>query len=110
MLRIMRSARAAVVASAALMTVGVSAAHADDFYRGKTMSVIVPIGPGGAYDAIGRLVARHLGKYIPGNPTIVPRIMPGAGGVTALNHLYNVAPQDGTSIAIATSAFANEQV
>ena len=64
----------------------------DDFYQGKTISLIIPIGPGGAYDAYGRLVARHLRKHIPGSPTIVPRNMPGGGGVVASNHVYNVAP------------------
>src|SRR5438105_2485374 len=82
----------------------------DDFYRGKTISIIIPIGPGGAYDAYARLVSRHLGKHIPGNPTIIARNMPGAGGVIASNHLYNVAPRDGTTLAIITSSFANEQL
>jgi len=55
----------------------------DDFYRGKTISLIIPIGPGGAYDTYARLVARYLGKELPGNPVIVPRNMPGAGGTIA---------------------------
>src|SRR5262249_12881907 len=67
-----------------------------EFYQGKTISLIIPIGPGGAYDAYGRLVARHLRKHIPGSPAIVPRNMPGGGGVVASNYAYNVAPQDGT--------------
>jgi tripartite-type tricarboxylate transporter receptor subunit TctC len=83
---------------------------ADDFYRGKTVSIIIPIGPGGAYDAYARLVSRHLGKQLPGNPTIIARNMPGGGGVIASNHLYNVAAQDGTTLAIITSSFANEQL
>src|SRR5712671_7692936 len=66
------------------------AADDDDFYRGKTITVIVPIGPGGAYDAYARLVSRHLAKHIPGNPLIIARNMPGGGGVIASNHLYNV--------------------
>src|SRR5215470_13107577 len=82
----------------------------DDFYRGKTITIVIPIGPGGAYDAYARLVSRHLGKRLPGNPTIVARNMPGAGGVIASNYLYNVAPQDGTTLAIITSSFANEQL
>jgi tripartite-type tricarboxylate transporter receptor subunit TctC len=82
----------------------------DDFYRGKTISLIIPIGPGGAYDAYGRLIARYLGRQLPGNPTIVPRNMPGAGGTIASNHLYNVAPQDGTTLSIITSSFAMEQL
>src|SRR5215813_46730 len=81
-----------------------------DFYRGKTITIIIPIGPGGAYDAYARLVSRHLNKQLPGNPTIIARNMPGGGGVIASNYLYNVAPQDGTTMAIITSAFANEQL
>ena len=86
------------------------AADEGEFYRGKTITIIIPIGPGGAYDAYARLVSRHLGKYLPGNPVIVARNMPGGGGVIASNHLYNVAPQDGTTLAIITSSFANEQL
>src|SRR4029077_16378333 len=82
----------------------------DDFYRGKTISLIIPIGPGGAYDAYARLVARYLGKELPGNPVIVPRNMPGAGGTIASNHVYNLAPQDGTTLTIITSSFAMEQL
>src|SRR5215470_14225805 len=86
------------------------AADESDFYRGKTVTIIIPIGPGGAYDAYARLVSRHLGRYLPGNPTIIARNMPGGGGVIASNYLYNVAPQDGTTLAIITSSFANEQL
>ena len=74
-----------------------AAAQDDGFYRGKTITIIIPIGPGGAYDAYARLVSRHLGKHLPGNPTIIARNMPGAGGVIASNYVYNVAPQDGTT-------------
>ena len=87
-----------------------SAAAQDDFYRGKIITIIIPIGPGGAYDAYARLVSRHLGRHLPGNPTIIARNMPGAGGVIASNHVYNSAPQDGTTLSIITSSFANEQV
>jgi len=86
------------------------AADESDFYRGKTITIIIPIGPGGAYDAYARLVSRHLGRHLPGNPTIIARNMPGGGGVIASNHIYNVAPQDGTTLAIITSSFANEQL
>jgi tripartite-type tricarboxylate transporter receptor subunit TctC len=87
-----------------------AAAQDDGFYRGKTISIIIPIGPGGAYDAYARLVSRHLGKYLSGNPTIIARNMPGAGGVIASNYVFNVAPQDGTTLTIITSSFANEQL
>jgi tripartite-type tricarboxylate transporter receptor subunit TctC len=93
-----------------LLSQAATAAPGDSFYSGKTVTIIIPIGPGGAYDAYARLVSRHLGKHLPGNPTIIARNMPGAGGVIASNYLYNVAPQDGTTLAIITSSFANEQV
>ena len=79
--------------------IGATAAHADsvaDFYRGKTMRVVIGYGPGGNYDLYGRLAAEFLGRHIPGNPTIVPVNMPGAGGFKAIDYLYKVAPQDGT--------------
>ena len=92
---------AAVVLLSQLLGLGSKAgAQEDNFYRGKTITIIIPIGPGGAYDAYARLIARHLGKQLPGNPTIIARNMPGAGGVIASNYLYNSAPQDGTTLAI----------
>jgi tripartite-type tricarboxylate transporter receptor subunit TctC len=94
----------------ALAAPAAAADEDDDFYRGKTVSLVIPIGPGGAYDAYARLVARYLPRQLPGNPTIVPRNMPGAGGTIASNYLYNVAPQDGTTLAIITSSFAMEQL
>jgi tripartite-type tricarboxylate transporter receptor subunit TctC len=72
---------------------------ADDFYRGKTINIMVGFGPGGGYDLYARMLARHLGKYIPGNPNVVVQNMEGAGGVRAANHVYNAAPKDGTVIA-----------
>jgi tripartite-type tricarboxylate transporter receptor subunit TctC len=67
-----------------------------DFYRGKTISMIIATAPGGDYDLRARLVSRHMGRHIPGNPTIVPRNMPGGVGLQAANYMANVAPQDGT--------------
>jgi tripartite-type tricarboxylate transporter receptor subunit TctC len=82
-----------------LAAVGVSVAHADavaDFYKGKTMSMVISSGAGGGYDALSRTLARHIGKHIPGNPTMVPRNMPGAGGIVATKHLFSAAARDGT--------------
>jgi len=87
-----------------------AAAQEADFYRGKTMTMIVPIGPGGAYDTYGRLVAKYLPKHLAGEPLIVPRNMPGAGGALATNYMANVAPHDGTVLAIITSSFASDQI
>lgn len=70
------------------------------FYKGKQMTVIVGSSPGGGYDAQGRLMARHLGRHIPGNPAFVVQNMPGAGSLQATNHLYNLAAKDGTVIGL----------
>ena len=69
-----------------------------DFYRGRTVTLIVGYGPGGGYDLFARLLARHLGRYIPGNPTVVVQNMPGAGSLRATNFLYTAAPRDGSVI------------
>jgi len=78
-----------------------SQARADtvaDFYKGRTVTLIVGYGPGGGYDLYARLMARHLGRYIPGHPTVVVQNMPGAGSLRATNFLYTVAPRDGATI------------
>ncbi len=69
-----------------------------DFYRGKSISMIIATAPGGDYDLRARLISRHMGRHIPGNPTIVPRNMPGGVGIQAMNYMANVAPKDGTTI------------
>jgi tripartite-type tricarboxylate transporter receptor subunit TctC len=88
---------ALAVTGAALL--GSAPSIADDFYKGKTINIIVGFGPGGGYDIYARMLARHLGKHILGNPSVVVQNMEGAGGVRAANHVYNVAPKDGTVIA-----------
>ena len=85
----------------ALVGIGVAtmSAHADpvaDFYHGKTLNLIVGTSSGNDYDFRGRLLARHLARHIPGEPTIVPQNMPGAGGIKAANYLAAIAPHDGT--------------
>lgn len=95
------------IAVAMLLLSGAQMASADpvaDFYRGKTLSMIVPYSPGGDYDRRSRLIAQFMGKHIPGNPTIVTRNMPGGGGVVAANWLMNVAPRDGTIIHVLAQA------
>lgn len=71
-----------------------------DFYKGKQVTVVVGYGPGGGYDLYARLVAKHMGKYLPGNPSFVVQNMPGAGSLRATNWLYAVAPKDGTTFGI----------
>ena len=75
------------------------AAQAQDvasFYKGRTVSVVIASAPGGGFDTYGRLVARHLGAHIPGNPTVIPQNMPGAAGATAAYYVTSVAPKDGS--------------
>jgi tripartite-type tricarboxylate transporter receptor subunit TctC len=71
-----------------------------DFYRGKTVSLVVSTATGGGYDAMARAIARFIGRHVPGNPGVLVRNMPGAGGITAMNHLYNAAEKDGTVIGL----------
>ena len=68
-----------------------------DFYRGKSITLTVGYSAGGGYDTYARILARHIGRHIPGNPTIVVQNAPGAGSMRAANMLYNVAPKDGTA-------------
>lgn len=103
----MRSTIRTFVATLALVAVlagaGTPRAKADeveDFYRGKVVNVVIAFSAGGGYDLYARLLAKHMGKYIPGNPTLVPQNMPGAGTLKATKYLYAVAPRDGTYIGI----------
>ena len=75
-------------------------AYADDFYAGKTITIVVGSGAGGGYDTYARLFARHLPRPIPGRPTIVVQNMPGAGSARAAGHLARIAPKDGTVMGI----------
>jgi tripartite-type tricarboxylate transporter receptor subunit TctC len=74
-----------------------SAQSPGDFYRGKSLDLYIGYSAGGGYDVYARALARHMGRFIPGNPTIVPKNMPGAGSLVLANWLYNVAPKDGTA-------------
>jgi tripartite-type tricarboxylate transporter receptor subunit TctC len=90
-----------VVTFLALALLAPSTAAADpvaDFYRGKSISLVIATAPGGDYDLRARLLSRHIGRHIPGNPTIVPRNMPGGVGIQAMNFMANVAPKDGTAL------------
>jgi tripartite-type tricarboxylate transporter receptor subunit TctC len=71
-----------------------------DFYAGRTLSLTIGYAPGGGYDSIARLLARHMGKHIPGRPTFIVRNMPGGGGLIAANALYNIGTRDGSELAI----------
>jgi tripartite-type tricarboxylate transporter receptor subunit TctC len=101
------------IAAGLLAADGNSAAPADDiadFYRGKAITMVVGTPAGGGYDIYARLLARHVGKYIPGNPSIIVQNRPGAGGVIATNYVYDVAPQDGTVVLAPTRTVPFNQI
>jgi tripartite-type tricarboxylate transporter receptor subunit TctC len=81
-----------------MSTAAANAQTVEPFYKGRTMTLVLSFAPGGLNDIAARLVAQHLGRFIPGSPTIVVQNMPGAGGLTAANYLYNLAPKDGSVI------------
>jgi tripartite-type tricarboxylate transporter receptor subunit TctC len=91
--------RGALVAFVAVLGGAPAPAVADDFYAGKSIDLLIGAPPGGGYDIYGRVVARHISRHIPGNPTIVPKNMPGAGSARAAGFIANIAPKDGTVIA-----------
>jgi len=88
----------------------VPAQTVEQFYRGRTVAIVVGFATGGAYDPYARLVARHLPKYLPGSPNIVVRNMQGAGSVIAANHVYNVSPKDGSELGVIAGSAAIEPV
>jgi tripartite-type tricarboxylate transporter receptor subunit TctC len=87
-----------------------SRARADDFYKGRTINLVIATTTGGGYDTYARLIGRHLGRHIAGEPAIVPQNMPGAAGIRAANYLYAAAPKDGTAIAMLDQATYLDQV
>ncbi len=98
--------RKALLCGLAALAMGAVSARADtveDFYKGRSLNLYIASGPGGGYDAYSRLLAQHLVNHLPGHPQQVPQNMPGAGGRTLTNFLYNKAPQDGTAIGILQS-------
>lgn len=100
---------ALVLASIALVPGPQARADAiSDFYAGKTVRVIIGTTAGGTYDLYGRTIARHLGKYIPGSPTVIAQNMPGAASYAAAANVFSVAPQDGTVIGAIASALPHQ--
>jgi tripartite-type tricarboxylate transporter receptor subunit TctC len=100
-MRLVALDRSVVVAILALCPISVGQAQSPaDFYKGKNIDLYIGYSAGGGYDVYARSLARHMGRFIPGNPTIVPKNMPGAGSLVLANWLYNVAPKDGTAFGI----------
>jgi tripartite-type tricarboxylate transporter receptor subunit TctC len=98
-----------LIALLALLTASPACAQSvEAFYRGRTINLVIGYSVGGGYDLHGRLLARHLGKHIPGNPGIVVQNMPGGGSLRAANFLYNAAPKDGSTIGVFSRGMAME--
>src|SRR6266446_1775962 len=100
----------AVVAAQCLVAATIPA-HADtvsDFYKGKTLSLIAGFPPGGGYDTYVRVLARHYGRFIPGQPQVVASNLPGAGSLNAANQIYNRTAPDGLSLVMFASSAAME--
>jgi tripartite-type tricarboxylate transporter receptor subunit TctC len=81
-----------------------------EFYRGKTVRIIVGFSAGGGYDQYSRLIGRHLSKYLPGNPAVIVENMPGVGSIIAANHLFNAAAKDGTVVGNISGPIVLEQL
>jgi tripartite-type tricarboxylate transporter receptor subunit TctC len=100
----------ALALTALLSTAGDAAAQpVEQFFARKTLTVTIGYTAGGSYDLYGRMVARHLGRHIPGQPTIIAQNMPGAGSLKAANYLYEVAPKDGSALGVVVESAALEQ-
>ena len=106
----LRSLGIALAAVIVLAPSGAAAQSVADFYRGKTVSVILGYPGGGSNGIYARAFARHAGKHIPGNPTVIMRSMPGAGSLVAANHLFNVAPKDGTALGFISATIPLEEL
>jgi tripartite-type tricarboxylate transporter receptor subunit TctC len=102
-----RTVGIAFAAALALLTQA-RAESAGDFYRGKTVTILVGFSAGGGYDLYARLLARHLGRHIPGNPAVVAQNMPGAGSLKAAQYVYAVAPKDGLTLATVSRSMVTD--
>ena len=102
--RIALGAAVAAVTAAAAAPCG--ADTLEEFYKGKTVQIVIGFAPGGAYDLYAQLLSRHLPKFMPGRPTLIVQHMPGGGGVKGTNYIYNVAPRDGSVLGMPYDAVA----
>lgn len=112
-MRMMRALRATAAVVSLAATAGAPACgraqSVESFYRGKTITIVIGYPTGGAPDVFARLVARHIGSYVPGNPSVIARNMPGAGSILAANYIFNVAPRDGTTLGLVTPTIPLEE-
>ena len=102
--------RALLVAAASVLVATPAFAQSpEEFYKGKSIDMVIGYPPAGSNDVYARLVARHIGKHIPGNPNVVPKNMPGAGSFIALAHVYNIAAKDGLTIGVGAPTAALDE-
>ena len=106
----MIAATALTVAAMSVPPVPASADPVTDFYKGREMTILIGHPPGGSYDLYAQLSAAHIGKFIPGHPTVIVQHMPGGGGAKALTHFYYKAPHDGSIIGLFPETIANTQL
>jgi tripartite-type tricarboxylate transporter receptor subunit TctC len=102
--------RTLAISMIALLALGApaQAQSVEEFYRGKTVNMVVGFTAGGGYDVYARVLARHLGRHIPGNPNVVVQNMPGAGSLKATQYVYGIAPKDGTVLATVSRGMVTE--
>jgi tripartite-type tricarboxylate transporter receptor subunit TctC len=105
-----RALARAVVAALLLASAGVRADPIEDFYKSRQVRFVIGSNAGGSYDSYGRLLAAHLGRHIPGNPTVVPANMPGASGIQSASYLFQVAPKDGSVIGLFNQSMGQRQI
>ena len=91
---------AVAIFSSLMLATATPVAAQGDTLAGKSVQMIIGFGAGGGYDLWGRTVGRHIGRHLPGNPTVIPQNMPGAGSYVAANYIFNVAPKDGSVLGI----------
>jgi tripartite-type tricarboxylate transporter receptor subunit TctC len=96
----MRARQARAIFSLLLLTTPVAAEPSGDTFAAKSVAMIIGFGPGGGYDLWGRTVGRHIGRHLPGAPTVIPQNMPGAGSYAAASYIFNIAPKDGSVLGI----------
>jgi tripartite-type tricarboxylate transporter receptor subunit TctC len=101
-------ATAAFLVAALMLAVPARAQSVADFYRGRQVQLLIGYSAGAGYDLYARMLARHMGKHIPGNPTLVSQNMPGAGSLKLTNYLYGIAPKDGSVIGMVSRGMATD--
>src|SRR5215510_9459838 len=99
-----------LILAAFLALLALGPATAQEAFAGRTVTISVGFGPGGGYDLYARVLARHLGRHLPGQPTVVVSNMPGAASIRAANYIANVAPKDGTALGLVAQSIAEEQL